>query len=292
MAVKKEVRKEPKGDALGDRMKSQYEDRTRFFLPRRTYTILRVDGRAFHTWTRGLDRPYDTHLMQCMDAAAAALCQDIAGSQFAFTQSDEISVLLTDFQKESSQSWFDGNIQKTVSVAASIASTAFNLHLMKLKGSSAEYEIPITKKLPNAVFDARAFSIPDYIEVENYFVWRQGDARRNSVTLLASNYASPKQLHGKSEAERHDIIHAAGDNWAKHPVRFKHGAVTRRSNYEQWGADMGSQPSPESYIVGNWFIDHKTPVFSSARNRDYLRNLIPRHWENDDTTKKAASISA
>jgi tRNA(His) guanylyltransferase len=282
----------PKKDALGDRMKGSYEDRTRFFLPRRTYTILRVDGRAFHTWTRGLSKPYDNEMMACMDAAGAALCNEVAGAKFAFTQSDEISVLITDFENEASQSWFDGNIQKTVSVASSIASTAFNLKVMELKGG--EFEIPLWKKKPNAVFDARAFTIPDYIEVENYFVWRQGDARRNSVTLLASNYASAKQLHGKSESDRQEIIHAAGDNWAKHPVRFKHGAVTRKVV----SVDIEITPlnprfvpkSPDPIVRSSWELDEKTPVFT--RNREYLRNLIPRHWENDDTTKKAASISA
>lgn len=281
----------PKKDALGDRMKSQYEDRTRLFLPRRTYTILRVDGRAFHTWTRGLTKPYDNEMMLCMDATAVALCNEVAGAKFAFTQSDEISVLITDFENEGSQSWFDGNVQKFVSVAASIASTAFNLKVMELRDTlSPLMNFPISKKKPNVVFDARVFTIPDYIEVENYFVWRQGDARRNSVTLLASAYASAKQLHGKSESDRQEIIHAAGDNWAKHPVRFKHGAVTRKSDMPEWGVDLGTQPDKDCYKVGNWFVDAKTPVFT--RNREYLRNLIPRHWENDDTTKKAASISA
>ena len=113
-------------DALGSRMKSQYEDRCRFFLPRRTYTILRVDGKAFHTWTRGLAKPYDTDFMTCMDAAALALCKEVAGARFAFVQSDEISLLATDFEDVASQAWFDGNIQKWVSVASGVAGAAFN----------------------------------------------------------------------------------------------------------------------------------------------------------------------
>src|SRR5271167_4207704 len=104
-------------DDLGDRMK-RHEKATSFTLPCRTYTILRVDGRAFHTWTRGLTKPYDLDMMSCMDAAAITLCKEISGAQFAFVQSDEISILLTDFADVTSQAWFDGNIQKTVSVAA------------------------------------------------------------------------------------------------------------------------------------------------------------------------------
>lgn len=288
----------PKHDALGDRMKSQYEDRTRFFLPRRTYTILRVDGRAFHTWTRGLTKPYDTDFMACMDAAAIALCKEVAGAKLAFVQSDEISVLATDFEDISSQSWFDGNIQKWVSVASGIATMAFNAKVFEFgRMDYDEAWPPITKKKPNAVFDARVFSIPDYIEVENYFVWRQKDAERNSVTLLASNYASHKKLHGKSISDRHEIIHKAGDNWAKHPVRFKHGGVIRRIST----LDLETNPlNPflgrksgktalntamfEHSLRTSWQLDEKTPMFT--RNRNYLRGLIPRHWEGDATALK------
>ena len=104
----------------------RYEETTRFTLPRRTYTILRVDGRAFHSWTRGLAKPYDNQLMDCMDAVAVALCSQISGSQFAYVQSDEISILAVDFLDTETQSWFDGNVQKWASVGASIATMAFN----------------------------------------------------------------------------------------------------------------------------------------------------------------------
>ena len=273
----------PKRDSLGDRIKNQYEDRTRYYLPRRTYTITRVDGKAFHTFTRGLNKPYDLDFMSCMDAAAISLCKEIAGARFAFVQSDEISILSTDFEDEGSQAWFDGNLQKWVSVSAATATAAFNnkVHEYIVKGNA---KLGTTKK-PTAVFDARAFSIPDYIEVENYFVWRQQDAARNSVTLLASNYASHKQLHGKSTKDRHDVIHAAGDNWANHPVRFKHGGVIRRNGVKEWGKDMEIQPEPSCYNVdGNWFLDHETPVFT--QDKKYLRNLIPRHWEGDESARK------
>src|SRR5271167_4753095 len=112
-------------DALGDRMK-RYEEATKFTLPRRTYTLLRVDGRAFHTWTRGLDKPYDTAFIKCINVAAVRLCETIPGSQFAFVQSDEISVLAVDFLDINTEPWFDGNIQKWVSVSASTAAAAFN----------------------------------------------------------------------------------------------------------------------------------------------------------------------
>jgi tRNA(His) guanylyltransferase len=274
-------------NTLGDRMK-RYEETTRFTLPRRTYTILRVDGRAFHSWTRGLTKPYDNDFMALIDKTALALCEGIPGAQFAYVQSDEISVMSVDFLNLDSQSWFEGNVQKWASVGASLATAAFNYGLMVLKGVNRdENEITITKKQPTAMFDARVYTIPDPIEVENYFVWRQQDAERNSVMMLARAYASHKQLAGKKRADQHEIIHKAGDNWAKHPVRFKHGAVIRKSGVREWGKNLGIQPFPENYHVGNWFVDQDTPVFT--KQREYIRNLVPIIWNDDLLVRKATA---
>ena len=113
-------------DELGDRMKKAYENRTRFYLPRRAYSILRLDGRSFHTFCKGLKKPFDAGLIADMDATACYLCKNIQGAKFAFVQSDEISILLTDFNEIGTDAWFDGNIQKMVSVAASMATAKFN----------------------------------------------------------------------------------------------------------------------------------------------------------------------
>jgi tRNA(His) 5'-end guanylyltransferase len=277
----------PRRDALGDRMK-RYEAVTRYTLPRRTYTLLRVDGRAFHSWTKGLDKPYDTEFMSYMDITALALCKSIPGAQFAYVQSDEISVLAVDFLDINTEPWFDGGVQKWASVAASIATVEFNVmvasgyfsRMYRLEDGiddGSEYT-PITKKAPDAVFDARVYTIPDLIEVENYFVWRQQDAERNSVMMLARAYASHKQLAGKNRAAQHEIIHKAGDNWAKHPVSFKHGRVIRKI-VKLGGDDAG--------VRSNWKIDHNTPVFT--KDREYLRGLIPVIWNDDLLVRKAAS---
>jgi tRNA(His) guanylyltransferase len=294
--------KKPSKDSLGDRMK-KYENVTRYILPPRTYTLLRVDGRAFHTWTRGLHKPYDLQLMSCMDAAAVALCEAIANTRFAFVQSDEISLLATDFATEATAPWFDGVIQKWASVSAAIAGAAFNKAVHECMVAYEEFRragFPNVeeviklgqvgeKKIPNAEFDARVFTIPDFIEVENYFIWRQKDAERNSVSMLAQHYASAKQLHGKKRDEQHEIIYAAGDNWAKHPVAFKHGRVIRKSTVAEWGKDLGVQPKLECYAVagGNWFVDNETPVF--VRDRQYLRSMIPVVHENDLIVRKATA---
>jgi len=275
----------PRKDALGDRMK-RYEAVTRFTLPRRTYTVLRIDGRAFHTFTRGLAKPYDVSFMDLMDKAALSLCEQIAGAQFAYVQSDEISVLVVDFLDIGTEPWFDGAVQKWASVSASIATAAFNYGLMELKGLNFnENELPITKKLPTAVFDSRVFIIPDLIEVENYFVWRQQDAERNSIMMLARAHASHKQLAGKNRTAQHEIIHKAGDNWAKHPVGFKHGRMIRRANVVPVGIDANGR----LVAVGErtWIVDGNTPIFT--KDRMYLRNKIPLVWSDDLLVRKASS---
>src|ERR1035437_4873381 len=113
-------------DELGDRMKEQYEDRTRYMLPRRTYTLLRLDGKSFHTYTRGLKKPFDKDLYEDMDNAIIAMLPEIQGAVSAYTQSDEISILLTDFALPTTSAWFDGNLQKMVSVTASMITAEFN----------------------------------------------------------------------------------------------------------------------------------------------------------------------
>lgn len=209
-------------DDLGNRMKEQYETRTRYSLPRRTYTIIRLDGKAFHTFTRGMKRPYDQFLMDLMDKTALALVTEIQGCKMAYTQSDEISLLLTDFETINTDAWFDGNLQKMASVSASIATANFNIlfALFKIQVENKEWS-----DIKMAYFDARVFTIPDHIEVENYFIWRQKDAVRNSVSMVAQSLYSHKELEGKSSSDKQDMIHDKGQNWNDMPDGFKRGRL-------------------------------------------------------------------
>lgn len=224
-------------DELGNRMKEQYEDRTRYSLPRRTYTIIRVDGKAFHTYTRGFARPYDTNLMTFMNGTAQYLCEEIQGAEFAYVQSDEISVLLTDFAKITTDAWFNGCIQKMVSVSAGLATARFN------KLADAEVS-----------FDSRVFTIPDPIEVENYFIWRQQDATRNSVSMAAQAHFSHKQLHGVTCSGMQEMLFAEkGINWNDYPWTFKRGRIC-------------------SYVDTKWTFP-EVPIFT--QDRTFLRKIIP-----------------
>jgi len=244
------------------RMKAQYEDRYRILLPRRSYTIIRVDGRAFHTWTRGLERPYDICLMKAMDEVAMALCQECAGAQLAYVQSDEVSVLLTDFAKIDTAAWFDNNMQKLCSISASLATAAFNQAVRFLGWD----------KKP-AHFDSRVFQIPDPVEVENYFVARQKDAVRNSVSMLAQHYCSHNELHKVPVEQMHDKIYEHGDNWNNHPVRFKHGAAVIKvpvpGGPKQTKVGIIDIPPHDDWAVV------EPPVFT--KEREWLTVKVPRH---------------
>jgi len=208
------------GDSLGDRMKNDYENRTRLLLPRRTNTIIRVDGKAFHTFTRGMQRPFCSSFAAAMDETAEIMCRQIQGVRFGFVQSDEISLWLTDYAGPRTSAWFDGNLQKMCSVAASTATAVFNDVTY-----SINYPFP-----RGAMFDARVFTIPDIDEVVNYFIWRQQDATRNSISMAAQAQFSHKELMGKSCNQMQEMLFNKGINWNDYPVRFKRGrAIVRET---------------------------------------------------------------
>jgi tRNA(His) 5'-end guanylyltransferase len=179
---------------LETRMK-RYENTFRYYIPPRTPLILRIDGKAFHTLTRGCEKPFDKKLAETLDQVATKLLSEIQNARMAYLQSDEISILLIDYNKFTSQQWFDGNIQKIVSISASIASVTFSVVYGK-----------------EAYFDSRVISLPEN-EVCNYFIWRQQDAVRNSIQMVAQSLYSHKQLHKKSCNELQEMIFQKGQNW-------------------------------------------------------------------------------
>jgi tRNA(His) guanylyltransferase len=250
-------------DALGDRMKEKYEDRTRYFLPRRTFTIIRVDGKAFHSYTKTFERPFDRNISNVMDSTAISLCEAIQGAQLGYVQSDEISILITDFANIQTEAWFNGNLQKMVSVAASIATAEFN---------QAIYRAGI-QKLEPATFDARAFTIPDREEVLNYFIWRQQDASRNSVQMVAQSLYPHKELQGKNNFELQEMIHQKGLNWNDIYPRDKRGACIIKTPPQAF--ELGR------HRVGNWYCDHETPIFT--KNRSYLNQRVTVHGYCSDS---------
>jgi tRNA(His) guanylyltransferase len=209
-------------DALGDRMKDFYEDRFRIKLPRRSNVIMRIDGKAFHTYTRGLKKPFDEGLMEDMDETTKYLCENIQGAKIGYVQSDEISILITDYDELSTSAWFDYNIQKMCSIAASLATAKFNeLRRERFVDQRGGFMRP-----PGlALFDARIMVIPYDEEVVNYFIWRQQDATRNSISMAAQSMYSHSELNGKKAADMQEMIFQKGVNWNDYPTRFKRGSA-------------------------------------------------------------------
>lgn len=251
-------------DALGDRIKSNFEDRTRYYLPRRTYTILRLDGCHFHTYTKGLKRPFDSGLIADMDDAIVAMLPQLQGVVFAYTQSDEISILLTDFEKENTSAWFDGNLQKMCSVAASIITAEFNACRLLRQFNSYVKHCDDVNFANSAYFDCRVFTIPDRIEVINYFRWRQQDCIRNSLSMVAQSNFSHKELHGKSQSNMHDMLHAKDVNWATdYTDGEKNGRIIMKETYK-----VGEIERTRWVANGAW-------VFSKDEGK--LLNTIPKY---------------
>lgn len=198
-------------------LKDRMEGYDRVFqreLPARCPAILRIDGRAFHTLLRNADKPFDERFATVMNTVAYGLMGEISTARFAYTQSDEISFLLIDYNRFESQQWFGGNIQKMTSVSASLASAWFTSNWCKDGGIGA--------------FDSRVFTIPER-DIKNYFIWRQRDWERNSIQMLARKYYSHKELLGKTTNEQQEMIFQKGENWNDLPVMWKRGRVINRN---------------------------------------------------------------
>lgn len=230
---------EPVKDELGRRMKRDFEDALRLTLPRRSHYVIRIDGRGFHKFTAGLERPYSRKLAAALDEAAICLCGEMIGCRFAYGQSDEYSFLLSD-TRDDAPLWYDGSVQKMVSVSASLFAAAFARAFR-------------SDRL--AAFDSRVLLISRREDVEDYFLWRQLDASANSLNMLASAHFTHDELAGKSTAEKHEMLHGRSLNWAKEPADFKRGRVVRP------GA-----------VKGGWEVDPDIPVFN--KDRSYLQKLM------------------
>jgi len=261
--------------SLGDRMKNNYEVRSRTFLTRRTPVILRLDGKAFHTFTKSFEKPFSELMNEAMRHTTKKLCEQIQGAKLAYTQSDEITILLTDYDKLTTDAWFNYNVQKMCSVAASIASAEFNkfmlLEYFKEKSRtqyfglsfgeypSVDIDKDIIKYIENnrlAVFDCRSFNIPRE-EVCNNFVWRQQDWIRNSMQMLAQSLYSHKELHGKNQKDMHEMCFQKGHNWAKLEDKWKNGNTCIKSDNE-W-----------TFIEGVIFQKDHTIINNLVNNKDY-----------------------
>lgn len=231
----------PVHDSLGDRMKEYYEAIPKIRLMRRTPVAIRIDGKAFHTFTRGFAKPFDEVLGNAMVRTMEYLCKNIQGCVFGYTQSDEITLLLIDYQTFETDAWFDYEVQKMCSVAASMATMAFNTFFenevnkfyynhCSPKDSLFEkhYQTYRDAQYKGAMFDARCFNIPKE-EACNLIYWRQLDATRNSIQMVGQANFSHNELQGKSCNMIQDMLHEQrGINWNNFETRWKRGVAWTR----------------------------------------------------------------
>lgn len=250
--------------SLGDRMKT-YERVTRTSLMRRTPVIVRVDGKAFHTYTKrylkdAIDLPFSSAMHRAMTFAARYVHTNMQNTVFSYTQSDEISFLLKDWNTHESEQWFNGSVQKIASVAASLTTAAFNYMFPQ----HAMADQTVTSE-DLAHFDARVFNVP-MDDVTNYFIWRQVDATRNSVQMLGRHYFSHKQLHKLNGSQIQEKLWQKHDvNWNELPTWCKRGACTVSIEKGNFGAFDRVQ------------IDKEIPVFTT--DRDYIERQLASEEE-------------
>lgn len=270
---------------LGDRMKNNYENISRYYLTRRMPVIIRIDGKSFHTFTRGFKKPFDDIFVKTMQDTMKYLCENIQGCVLGYTQSDEISLVLVDYAELTTDAWFGNNLQKMCSVSASMATLAFNkaftrniskqskrLYTEHLEEKDASYieslEIAIEK---GAMFDSRVFTIPKE-EVCNYMLWRQQDATRNSIQSVGQANFSQKELHGQSCNNIQDMLMTQkGINWNNYATTLKRGSCCIKiddglTKYDETGNICGYTQRSK------WIIDNEIPIFSQDRN--YIEKLI------------------
>lgn len=259
-------------DDLGTRMKSYYENIPKTKLMRRTPVAIRIDGKAFHTFTKGFDRPFDKVLMTTMQETTQYLCENIQGCVFGYTQSDEITLILIDYKRLNSSAWFDYEVQKICSIAASMTTMAFNKIFdmnvdkfiynpdnVEMTEDEAVYAVNLMSnyrlaRTKGAMFDARCFNIPKE-EVTNLIYWRQLDATRNSIQMVGQANFSYKELQNKNCNDIQNMLLTERDiNWNSYPTSCKRGTTVIKED-------------------GCWIIDDLMPILK-GENREYVDRFV------------------
>ena len=255
-------------DSLGDRMK-RYEAVSKTTLVQRMPVILRLDGCHFHTFTKGFVKPFDDVMIKSMQDTMKYLCENIQGCVFGYTQSDEITLVLVDYKNLNSSQWFDNEVQKMCSVAASMAGMFFT-RCFAYNALMAEVDGEQYKKYENAIargayFDCRAFNIPKE-DVCNCIIWRQQDATRNSIQSLAQANFSHKALQGlRCNMLQDKLMVEKGINWNDLDTVKKRGSACIKNYYTK-------NEKINEKICSKWVIDYNMPILTQDRN--YVEQFV------------------
>ena len=280
---------------LANRMK-EYEKRNQYYLQKRIPVAIRVDGRSFHTFTKGFKRPFDDILMKSMQETAKYMCENMGNAKFAYIQSDEITIILVDYDTLETDCWFNYRTDKLCSIAASMATMAFNKYFTKnvedfIQDCATDYdtqglcgedtvEFELCKTYQKALdkgamFDARCFNIPKE-EVTNLVYWRQLDASRNSIQMVGQANFSHKELQHKSCNNIQDMLMTQkGINWNDLPTYQKRGSCCVRNKIiiKSDDAIETAQLRDTSKSENEWIIDTEIPIFK-GEGREYIDRLV------------------
>ena len=276
----------PVNDELGKRMKEYYEQVPKIRLIRRMPVAIRIDGRSFHSFTKGFIRPFDEVLIKSMQRTMKYLCENVQGCVLGYHQSDEITLILVDYKKLNSDAFFDYEVQKVCSIIASMATMAFNKffaeevqHFRKEKFYSDtgedQYDVYLKAVEKGAMFDARCFNIPKE-DCCNMIYWRQLDAARNSIQMVGQANFSHKELKNKSCNQIQDMLMTEkGINWNDFPTYQKRGSCCIKSDVTTTFAEVDEEGkvTTGSHERPHWYIDNEIPMFKGA-DRNYVDKLI------------------
>lgn len=282
---------------LAERIKG-YEKRNRYYLQRRMPVILRLDMRAGHSFTRGFKRPFDEVFIKSMQNTAKYLCENIQNCKLSYQQSDEITLLLVDYDKLNTDCFFDYRVDKLCSITASMATMAFNKFFEKYvdeyrfskwdgvsnyeDGTWGYIQTLLNAVDKGAMFDARCFNIPKE-EVTNLCYWRQDDASRNSIQMVGQANFSHKELHKKSRNDIQDMLMTQkGINWNDFPTYQKRGSCCIKEEYavNDNGKEVEvdcvtdvDEPVESVTFRSRWIIDTNIPIFK-GKGREYIDRLV------------------
>ena len=244
-----------------------YEQVSKGTLTKRVPVVIRIDGKAFHTFTKGMKKPFDNIIEETMLETMKYLCENIQNCVIGYTQSGEISLVLCDYESIDTSSWFDNEIQKLCSVTASMATFKFNqVFKEKVQQScEADNKAYVKKVISGALFDARAFNVP-IDDTHNYLVYRQQDATRNSVQSLARSMYSSSEINGINAKDLQDkMFTEKGVNWNDLTAYQKRGLCCVK---------VPKVIDKNGYTVtrDKWEIDYNTPIFT--QDTSYINNRI------------------
>jgi tRNA(His) 5'-end guanylyltransferase len=258
----------------------EYESKSKTYLNKKEPVIIRIDGKAFHTFTRGFHKPFDEILIKSMQETMKYLCENIQGCVLGYHQSDEISLVLVDYKNPDSSAWFDYKVQKCTSIAASMATMAFNkafahevaaqskrLYTEYLNDNDASYIDALEKAMnKGAMFDSRIFNLSKE-EVTNCIYWRQLDAIRNSIQMVGQANFSHKELQNKScNNIKEMLIDQKNIDWTSLPLYQQRGSCCIKEAYKE-------ETEHGEVTRTRWKIDKNIPLFKGT-DREYIEKLI------------------